>query len=78
MFNRINNSIKYFRSIRKGTSIPMLYIHIDLTKDNADKNCIVNFHPSITNQLTADDKLYVEEHLGLVIDKIRDNVEFNK
>ena len=78
MFNRIKSSIKYFRSIRKGTSIPMLYINIDLTKDNADKNCTVNFHPSITNQLSHLDRLYVETSLELVIDKIRDNVDFTK
>ena len=78
MFNRIKSSIKYFKGIRKGTSIPMLYIHIDLTKDNTDKNCEVNFHPNIINQLSRNDKLYVEKHLGLIIDRIRDNVDFNK
>ena len=78
MFDRIKSGIEYIRGIRKGTSIPMLYIHIDLTKDNADKNCIVNFHPSILNQLSHLDRLYVEKHLGLVIDSIRDTVDFNK
>ena len=78
MFNRIKSSVKYFRGIRKGTSIPMLCINMVLSKDNTGKNCEVNFHPNIINQLSEDDKLYVEKYLGLVIDKIRDNVDFNK
>jgi hypothetical protein len=78
MFNRIKSSVKYFRGIRKGMGIPMLYINIDLSKDNTDKNCEVDFHPNIINQLSEDDKLYVEKYLGLVINKIRDNVDFNK
>ena len=78
MFNRIKSSIKYFKGIRKGTNVPMLYINIDLTKDNTDNNCMANFHPNIINQLSRNDKLYVEKHLGLAIDKIRDNVDFNK
>ena len=78
MFNRIKEGIKYFRDIRKGTSIPIVYINIDLTKANTDKNCIINLHPNIKDQLSHMDKLYVETSLELVIDKIRDNVDFNK
>ena len=78
MFNRIKRSIKYFKGIKKGTSIPMLYINIDLSKDNIDKNCTVNFHPNIINQLSTADKKYIQKHLGWIIDKIRDNVDFNK
>lgn len=78
MFDRIKRSIKYFRGIRKGTRLPMFYINIDLTKANTDKNCTVNFHPNIIGQLSRNDKLYVEKHLGLIIDRIRDNVDFNK
>ena len=78
MFNRIKSSIKYFKGIRKGTSIPILYVNINLTKDNMDENCTVNFHPNIINQLSELDKLYVETTLELAIDKIRDNVDFNK
>ena len=78
MFNRIKESIKYLRDIRKSKSIPMLYISIDLTKVNTDKNCTVNLHPSIYNQLSEEDINYIKEHLGLVIDKIRDKVDFNK
>ena len=78
MFNRIKKSIKYFRGISNGTSIPMFYINIDLSKYNSDKNCTVNFHPNIINQLSTADKKYVQKHLGWIIDKIRDNVDFNK
>ena len=78
MFDRIKNSVKNFKGIRKGTSIPILYINIDLTKANTDKNCIASLHPNIINQLSRNDKLYVEKHLGLIIDKIRNNVDFNK
>ena len=78
MFNRIKEGIKYFRDIRKGTSIPIVYINIDITKSNTDKNCEVNFHPNIKDQLSLEDRLYVENHIRLAIDKIRDNVDFNK
>ena len=78
MFNKIKRSIEYFRGIRNGTKVPMLYINIDLTKANSDKNCAVNFHPNIINQLSELDKLYIETTLELAIDKIRDNVDFNK
>ena len=78
MFNRIKESIKYIKGIRSNKNIPMLYINIDLTKANADKNCTVNFHPSILTQLSVDDRYYIKEYLGLAIDKIRDNVDFNK
>ena len=79
MFTRIKNSIKYFKGIRSNKNIPMLYISIDLTKANTEKNCEVNFlHPSILTQLSMGDELFLKEHLGLIVDKIRDNVDFNK
>ena len=78
MFNRIKRGIKYIKGIRKNISIPVLYASIDLTKANTDKNCTINLNPNIYNQLSEEDINYIKEHLGLVIDKIRDKVDFNK
>ena len=78
MFDRIKRGIKYIKGIRKNISIPVLYASIDLTKANTDKNCTINLNPNIYNQLSEEDINYIKEHLGLVIDKVRDNVEFNK
>ena len=78
MLNRIKSSIRYFKGIRKGTSIPMIFINIDLTKANTDKNCTISINPTVRKQLSVEDNAFIKEHINIVIDKIRDNVDFNK
>ena len=78
MFARIKNSIKYMKGIRSNKSIPMLYISIDTTKANSDKNCTISINPIIRKQLSVEDNAFIKEHINIVIDKIRDNVDFNK
>lgn len=80
MLNNVINKLKerkeYFKNIKNGTDIPIMFVGINTTKSNRDKNCIIHFHPNILNQSSDEDMNYVKEHLGLVIDKIRDNIDF--
>ena len=69
---------EYFKNIKNGTDIPIMFVGINTTKSNRDKNCTTHFHPNIQTQLSEEDMNYVKEHLGLAIDKIRDNVDFRK
>ena len=78
LINKLKARKEYFKNIKNGTDIPILWTSINITKSNTDKNCTAQFHPNILNQLSEEDMNYVKEHLGLVIDKIRDNVDFTK
>ena len=78
MFNRLIQRIKHIKMIKTGECIPIVYIDINITKPNSDKNCTVGFHPYIPNQLSEENYKFVQEHLNLVIDKIRENIDFSK
>lgn len=78
LINKLKARKEYFKNIKNGTDIPILWTSINITKSNTDKNCTTQLHYSILNQLSGEDMNYVKEHLGLVIDKIRDNVDFTK
>lgn len=78
MLNKIKKRFKYFKNIKNGTSIPIFYCAIDITKPNDTKNCTMTMHPNISNQLSVGDKIFVESCLKCAIDKIRDNVDFSK